>query len=83
MRGGGRVTMADWQQIIALILVACAAAYLARSLWRRGTGQGATACGTCRTCPAKDDRQSDGDLPLVDIETVVPSRDRSEPSDRA
>ena len=72
--------MADWQLIIALILVGCAVAYLVRSFWQSGKGQGTTACGGCQKCPVREDRHTERELPLVDIQTLVPPRDRPDSS---
>ncbi len=49
---GGIAMEITWQDIAALLLVAVAAIYLLRGLWRLGASRTLTGCTGCKGCPA-------------------------------
>ena len=59
----------DWQQILVFLIVAAAAAYLARGYFRRG------AKGGCGGCPAGKPQAEDPGADLVQIE-LAPRRNK-------
>jgi hypothetical protein len=68
--------MADWQQIVALALVALAVAYLLRSLRGRGSADSPGTCGSCRKCDEAIDQSPAVEPPRVDVETLACSEKR-------
>lgn len=46
----------DWQDLLTLGLIAAAAAYVVRRLWRLVRGKQRTGCGTCLDCPVSSAR---------------------------
>jgi FeoB-associated Cys-rich membrane protein len=52
------------QNILTILIVAAAAAYLARAAWSRLYGQKGGACGSCPSCSSNDSIKS---RPLVTI----------------
>jgi len=43
--------MNEWQDMVAVSLIAGASAYLVRLFWRRATKLSPGCCDTCRRCP--------------------------------
>lgn len=63
----------DWQNVIAIGIVALAMAYLARHFYRRLTRRVTGGCGSCGTCPSGD-QQSSTAVPLVSLGDLPPRR---------
>lgn len=57
----------DWQQAVAIALVASTAAYLGWRAWKRLAGKNATGCGTCSACPIHETTESDDRQPPVPL----------------
>ncbi|HKD37219.1 MAG TPA: hypothetical protein VKB78_10470 [Pirellulales bacterium] len=55
----------DWQNLIAIVLVAAAAGYLGRRGWTAIAGR-RRGCGACSTCPAESIQSANG-KPLVTL----------------
>ena len=55
------------QDLLAILIVFAAAAYLARRAWQRLAQRRAGACGSCASCPAGDSTKSP---PLVTIQQL-------------
>lgn len=45
----------DWQNIVALALVAVAAAFVFRSMWKAVRGKKSGGCGSCGSCGTPKD----------------------------
>ncbi len=51
----------DWQQAVAIAVVAITAAYLGWRVWKRLAGKNTTGCGTCSGCTAREPTESDAE----------------------
>lgn len=60
----------DWQQAIAIILVALAASYVGWRAWHRFFSKGG--CGTCAGCSGVGARQAMRERTIVPIESLTP-----------
>jgi hypothetical protein len=65
------------QDILAILIVAIAASFLARRGWQRFARRQGGACGSCPSCSASDSLHS---KPLV---TITPIMSRAEPQSRS
>ncbi len=65
--------MADWQQLVALIITAMAGIYLLRRLRRQSEDPESVACGGCRGCDRQNGSDSDRTLPLVSLNSPIAS----------
>jgi len=66
----------DWQNILALALVAGAVAYLARLGWKTFSARKAGGCGTCGSCSSAGGPQQAKDAaagPIVSLDELVDS----------
>jgi attachment p12 family protein len=57
------------QQVLTILIVATAAAYLARAAWSRIYGEKGGACGSCSSCSSNDSIKQ---RPLVTISMDLP-----------
>ncbi|GAB4459169.1 MAG: hypothetical protein OHK0029_21340 [Armatimonadaceae bacterium] len=66
----------DWQQIISLILVAMAAVYVARQLWRQMSAGEDGGCGGCNGCgkPSPMTRPAPKAVPLITLGSPPPRK---------
>lgn len=65
-----------WQEVLAGLLVALAASYLARGVWRTISGQKKPGCGACGNCPSEppDSQQPNAAPPIVTITQLDPAK---------
>ncbi|MCA9222847.1 MAG: FeoB-associated Cys-rich membrane protein [Planctomycetales bacterium] len=67
--------LATFQDILALLIIAVAAMYVARRAWLTLRGGKSGGCSTCRGCPSGQESSADNsptprELPIIPVESL-------------